>query len=104
MYRGTTPTLEFELPFECCEMIKCHIAFSQNGEVVLEKTMNDCLQNGKLLSCKLSEEDTLKLDCSESILEIQLRVQCGEEKLASEIIKTQVKRILKDGYLNDISS
>lgn len=105
MYRGTTPTLRFTLPFPCEEIDVCSIAFSQKltpyadeSELIFEKKLSDCSVSEKNLTLTLSEEDTLKLR-SDTEVEIQLRVACGEARLASPIFKKPAERILKDGPL-----
>ncbi len=99
MYRGTTPTLNFTLPFDCKNITALNIAFAQNENVVFEKTYNDCVLDGNKISVILTEDDTLLLDCKKRAVEIQLRVGCGSSRLASKIIKIPVDRILKDGCL-----
>lgn len=98
MIRGTTPTLNFTLPFECSTITVCSIAFAQDETVVLEKTLTDCRMNGRVLSVELTEDETLLFDCKKT-LEIQVRCGCGAAKLASQIIFVDVGRILKDGCL-----
>ena len=105
MYRGTTPTLTFTLPFSCDQLSVVSIAFAQKkmpyakeAEVVLEKALCDCQMNGNTLALTLSEEDTLALDCH-YLVEIQLRAKVGDVTMASEIIPESVGRILKDGCL-----
>lgn len=101
MYRGTTPTLNFTLPFDTSNITALSVAFAQDEVVVLEKTYHDCVMSGKEVSVALTEEDTLLLDQDKREVEIQLRVGCGTSRLASKIIKTSVDRILKDGCLNE---
>lgn len=98
MYRGTTPTLKFTLPFACSEISLCSVAISQDGELILEKKLSDCSMEENILVVTLTEEDTLKLDCRKHA-EIQLRIGCGGSRLASNIIRVGVGRILKDGCL-----
>lgn len=98
MIRGTTPTLNFTLPFDCSTITVCSIAFAQDEVIVLEKTLTDCQMNGRVLSVELTEEETLLLDCHKNV-EIQVRCGCGAAKLASQIICVDVGRILKDGCL-----
>lgn len=98
MIRGTTPTLNFTLPFDCSTITACSIAFAQDNRVVLEKTLSHCQINECVLSVVLTEEETLLLD-SRKALEIQVRCACGEAKFASQIIRDDVGRILKDGCL-----
>lgn len=99
MYRGTTPTLTFTLPFDCSNITALSVAFAQNEQVVFEKVYKDCVLDGNKVVVTLAEEDTLLLDCHKREVEIQLRVGCGASKMASRIIKTSVDRILKDGCL-----
>ena len=80
------------------------IAFSQTPatykppELLLEKTLGDVAVSGSTITLTLSQEDTLKLDAAHDV-EIQLRVLCGDTAMASQIIKTPVRRILRDGVL-----
>ncbi len=99
MIRGTTPTLKFTLPFDTADITLLNISFAQEGRVVLEKKLLDCSLEGSTVSVALTEADTLSFDSDKSLVEIQLRVGCGEARLASNIIKTTVGRILKDGAL-----
>lgn len=105
MYRGTTPTLTFTLPFPCDQLNFVSIAFAQkktpydkDATLVMEKLLTDCRADGKTLSLTLSESDTLALDCHFPV-EIQLRVKCNGASMASDIITEDVQRILKDGCL-----
>lgn len=98
MTRGTTPTLVFELPIQCSEITKCSIALSQDSEMVIEKKLPDCETSENILTCTLSEEETLKLN-SHAQLAIQLRIYCGAVKYASQIFEVPVHQILKDGVL-----
>lgn len=98
MYRGTTPTLVFTLPFDAGKISVLNIAFAQDRKVVLEKTLGDCQISGEQISVKLTEADTLKFS-HESILEIQMRCVYDGNRMASDIIHATVERILKDGCL-----
>ena len=98
MYRGTTPTIGFQLPFECSYISKLNIAFAQGNKIVFEKTLNDCELDGRIITVQLTENDTLLLNSNKE-LEIQIRIAIGKDKIASNIIKTTVGRILKEGVL-----
>ncbi len=97
--RGTTPTIEFDLPFVYEELEVLYITFNQNGKTVLEKTLDDCKCVEKTWTCNLTQEDTLKL-LDRYDVEIQLR---GKNKAGvafkSDIEKHDVERILKDGVI-----
>ena len=99
MIRGTTPTLTFELPFDCKDIDILNISFAQHYNVVLEKDLYDCNIEGNAINVTLTEDDTLKFDPAESYAEVQIRVGIGEQRLASQIMKLSVDRILKDGRL-----
>ncbi len=99
MKRGTTPNFVFTLPFDGDNITKLNIAFAQNGDVIVEKTLQDCSALEKTISVRLTEEETLRFDSDLGPVEMQLRVAVGSVKMASQIMKTTVNRILKDGCL-----
>lgn len=41
--RGTTPTLNFVLPFNTHDIGDLYFTFMQNGEIIFEKKKNDCI-------------------------------------------------------------
>ena len=100
MRRGTTPTLTFNLPFNVEDIHNCEVYFSQNDELVFEKTMDDCVLEDDKLSVTLTQSDTLALD-EEEKCEIQLRFVFLDGSVgATEIVKDKVKKILKDGEID----
>lgn len=105
MIRGTTPTLRFTLPFACSNITKLSVAFSQNDQLVLEKDISACQMQDNVVTVRLTEDETLMLKCGDhrpgmvKTVEIQLRVGCGETRLASQIWTVPVGRILKEGCL-----
>lgn len=99
MYRGTTPTFTFTLPFESSQITSLNLCFVQLGEIVLEKALSDCRPNGNTLQFDLTEEETLRFDAGKGMVEMQLRVGCGDARMASNIMMVSVERILKDGCL-----
>ena len=99
MVRGTTPTLEFTLPFSTELLAEAYVTLSQNKKVVVDKSLEDCECNENRLSVKLTQEETLLLD-SDHKTEIQIRARTNEdEALASDIITVSTDRILKDGVI-----
>ena len=105
MYRGTTPTITFTLPFEASKIDVLSIAFAQKespyakeAKVIFEKKLADCTLQGNAVLCELSERDTLQLN-SDRDVEIQMRAKCAGKGLVSEIYTRPVERILKDGCL-----
>lgn len=99
MIRGTTPTLEFSLPFETSLLDEAFVTFSQKGKVVLDKQLSECSVEKNTLTVKLTQEDTLKLlhDC---LVQIQIRARTEDgSAVASNIIDVFVNKILKDGVI-----
>lgn len=105
MIRGTTPTLCFTLPFKTDTLSCAYVTFSKQGKVmnqgecIFEKTLDECCTDGNKLSVTLTQEETLKLDCTCNV-EIQVRAKTKlGDALASNIITCDVGRILKDGVI-----
>lgn len=99
MIRGTTPTLEFALPFDVDMIENGYVTLSQNGEETINKQLSDCVMEGRKVSVTLTQADTLKLDDKVNV-EIQLRVRTVTgDVLASDIYCTDVGRILKGGEI-----
>lgn len=99
MYRGTTPTFIFKLPFAGDQITALNLCFAQRGQTVLEKTLNACAVGEDTVQVTLTEEETLLFDSQKGMVEMQLRVGCGGSRLASNIMRVSVERILKDGCL-----
>ena len=92
MIRGTTPTLEFTMPFDTSLIAELYITITQNGA---------CNCNDTSVSLTLTQEDTLRLEqkpYSDSEMQIRVRTIAGEA-LASNIMRIYVGRILKDGVI-----
>lgn len=99
MIRGTTPTLEFTLPFNVSVIARAWVTLSQRNNVVLNKEFEECNCVDDKLTVKLTQEETLLLDCNCNT-EIQIRIRTHEdESLASDIITVRTHRILKDGVI-----
>ena len=98
MYRGSTPTVTFTLPFDGGDITALHLCFAQRGEIVLEKDLYACAIKGNTLQIPLTEAETLLFDAGATV-EMQLRVGCGETRLVSDIMLVSVKPILKEGCL-----
>ena len=99
MIRGTTPTLEFIIPFDTGQLAEAFVTLSQNEAVVIDKALEECQCDANKLSVRLTQEETLKLQC-DFMTEIQIRAKTLEgEAIASQIIKVNTERILKDGVI-----
>lgn len=99
MYRGTTPTFTFTLPFDCERITLLNLSFAQQGIVILEKDLKDCRMEKDTLQVGLTETETLLFDSKKGMVEMQLRIGCGDTRMVSNIMQVSVSRILKDGCL-----
>ena len=99
LIRGTTPLLEFALPFPAEELEEAYVTIAQRGAVVIDKPLTECGCDGKTLTVRLTQEETLKLNC-DCMSEIQIRARTLDgEAIASNIMAVQTARILKDGVI-----
>lgn len=105
MIRGTTPTLQFNLPFMASLIKSAQVLISyvdNYKEVVIEKKLEDCVLGETSISTELTQEETLAFPAPITA-EVQLRVvitQGGKDlALATNIYKVKVKKLLKDGVL-----
>ena len=99
MIRGTTPTLEFTLPFETSEIAEAFVTLAQKDTVIIDKALSDCKCDARMLSVRLTQEETLKLTCDcKTDIQVRVRTKAGDA-LASNIIKVDTDKILKDGVI-----
>lgn len=99
MIRGTTPTLEFTLPFEVETLSALYVTFKQAGRTVAERTLQECRYEGKVLLVELSQDETLAFTAGQQV-DMQIRVKFTSGKaLASEIMTTSVQPVLKGGVI-----
>lgn len=99
MIRGTTPRLEFTLPFRVDIIEAAYVTFAQAREVVIDKPLTDCECEEEKIICTLTQEETLRLSCG-CKTEMQVRIKTKDgESLASDIIEIETERILKDGVI-----
>ena len=98
MYRGTTPTFTFKLPMDGTTLTKLAVTFRQDGMDAIERELADCVVTADSVTCTLTEAETLRLQAGRT-LEIQLRAGVGTARMASQIFRIPVARILKEGML-----
>jgi hypothetical protein len=100
MIRATTPTHSFELPFDYEQFVsKILITYKQGDKIVLEKTENDIVFDGNVVSYELTQEETLLFD-RDIIVDIQVRVLTkGEQSLASQVWHKPIEDVLNDKVL-----
>lgn len=98
MFRGTTPTNTFTTNLDLSTAEVIYITYQQNGQDIIEKNINDITFGEGSLSVELTQEDTLKLSDREVLIQIRAKFSNGKA-VASNIIKTPAKMILKDGVI-----
>ena len=100
MWRGTTPTHTFTLPegIRAQDFTVIYITYSQNGSPVLEKEKADMTLEGNVIRLNFSQADSLLFGAGP--VKIQLRAKTADGKaVASEIVTTTAKEVLKDGEI-----
>ena len=96
MIRGTTPTHYFRLPFGEEMIQSIEIYYKQGFREVLTKTKQDCSFDGKTVTLRLSQEDTLGFKEGE-LVKIQVRILTpAGDSIASNIMKATVDELLSD--------
>ena len=97
--RGTTPTMTFGLPFDTEQLEVGFVTVQQNGTTIFEKPLDACNCDGKTVTARFEQEDTLKL-ASDGSAEIRLVVKTvGGERLET---KPTIKRVIntsKEGVI-----
>lgn len=102
MYRATTPTHIFTLPFDTEQIRRVQITYKQ-GETVLEKTEADCTMDGSDIKVTLSQDETLRFAANslDNRVSIQLRVLTKTgQVMASKIVKVFAKACLNEEVLS----
>ena len=122
--RGTTPYQSFILPMHADEITEIYVSYTQNGQMILDKTSADAeihdivdlyenasmeeLTEEELNSCQvtlhLSQEDTLAFHfypaAEKNIAVIQVRVLAVDgEAYASDPIHERIMGVIKDGQI-----
>lgn len=99
MTRGTTPTNTF---YTSVSLVGAtvYVTYEQNGVICAEKTNEDMTITDDAVSVRLSQEDTLRFQSACEPVHIQIRyIRQDGQADASNIMKTTVKRILKEGTI-----
>lgn len=101
MFRGTTPTLQFKIPYTEDQVQLGYITFSRNGKLFLDIPFSDervSLEDYSV-SVTFSQEDTLRFN-SRAVYSIQLRILLEDDvAVASNEMTMPVEAILKNGII-----
>lgn len=102
MIRGTTPTLQFNLPFQTSLIKNAEILLKYtdaNKTVLIEKTIDECVLDETSISTVLTQEETLQFPAPATV-SVQLRVLTTDDvALATVIYNVSVKKLLKEGVI-----
>lgn len=94
------PHADIRLPIDTGSITVLSLAVAQAGQVKIEKALSDVQLDGNVVSCTLTEAETLSLTAGRGIdAKIQLRVGVGGQRMASQVFEVPVERILRDGAL-----
>lgn len=97
--RGTTPSHVFIVDIDLTTAEVLYITYEQDGHEVLEKDINSVDIETDRVTVKLTQEETLSLKAQKNV-EIQIRARYPDgTAVASNIINTSAKRILKEGEI-----
>lgn len=95
MIRGTTPTIEFRLPFEVDKLLVVLVTFAQNGQIKLTKTEAECELKERSINLWLTQEETLDFT-ADAPIDIELKV-----KTTSYNVLVEQFRIAAQNCVND---
>lgn len=96
MFRGSTPTHEFELPISTENLQKVIIAYAQDDVEILRKTEEDCEISGNVIALQLSQKETLLFDWKKK-MQIQLKVLWEDGAVSlSDVMEKEVRKCLID--------
>ena len=98
--RGTTPTIEFKLPFDSELIEVAYLTIAQNGVTRIEKAFDTWNCSGQEVRVRLSQEETTKLKQSPDAIEMQVRIRTKSgDAIKSNIAMESAGRLLKDGVI-----
>jgi hypothetical protein len=95
--RGSTPTNTFNVDINLTGAT-VFVSYEQDGIVVIEKTGSDLTITPDQVSLTLSQEDTLAFRPGEVMIQLRYVFPNGVAD-ASNIIRAQFERIIKDGVI-----
>ena len=103
MRRGTTPTIQVEVPLDISDY-GVHLAFKQGKDLVVktgDELVIEVSEGSTLISASLTQEETLKFASGKKV-EVQVRAvrDGGAIAMATTIGDIDVGRILQEGVLD----
>ncbi len=102
MRRGTTPTHVFELPEELVGIpfTALWITYSQDGVTILEKSIEECKQDGQYVYITLTQDETLLFSMDAFLTEAQVRIKTKNgESITSNRVRLNIEDVIRDGVI-----
>lgn len=95
IYKGTTPIFTFKLCFdtELLDIENTHIVFV-SGSAKVDKSGDDLLTKDTLISCELTQDDTMSFNGSQVNIQILATLK-NKQKPASEIVAIDISETLR---------
>ena len=97
MRRGSTPTHVFTVDLDLTDA-NIYVSYEQDGRVIIEKTGEDLTVTPNSVTTSLTQEDTLSFHPGEVLIQLRYVKPSGEAD-ASNILRAQFERIIKDGVI-----
>lgn len=99
MRRGTTPVHIFTTDVDLTSATDIYLTYRVGDENIIEKTKDEMQVSSDQIEVKLSQSETLAINEKEYVY-MQIRAKFADgTAIASNIIKVQAYRILKDGEI-----
>lgn len=95
MYRASTPTHYFRLPYAPEEIKEIWLTYTQNGTKILRKTMNDLTHDDGVWSIRLTQEETNKFSDAWATAQIRVLLNNGDS-FPSKEFRLVVHDVLDD--------
>ena len=95
MYRASTPTHYFRLPYEADEIKEIRLTYSQNGDNLLMKTKDDLTHEDGIWSVRLTQEETNLFSDAWANAQIRVLLKNGDS-FPSGKFRLQVFDVLDD--------
>lgn len=91
MIRGTTPTHTFTTPLDVEIITDLRLSYAQEGAEIFNKKKSEVTLEGKTISVRLTQEETLKFDSAKGVVQIQLKVLTeGGDVFSSDVMNVNV--------------
>lgn len=95
MYRASTPTHYFQLPYEPEAIKEIWLTYAQNGKNILRKTMADLLFDDGVWSVRLSQRETNLFSQPWATAQFRVLLKNGDS-FPSEKFRLSVEDVLDD--------